>query len=64
MKEFSYALEFYNKSYFDLEDTDRFKNQVEIAEQVEKYYLRFSDNIEEIRNSILISYKFRKDLSL
>lgn len=64
MKEFSYALEFYNKSYFDLEDTDRFKKQVEIAEQVEKYYLRFSDNIEEIRNSILISYKFRKDLSL
>ncbi|MBR3116971.1 MAG: hypothetical protein IKF36_03750 [Bacilli bacterium] len=64
MKEFSYALEFYNRCYFDLDDIDTFKNEVEIAEKTEEYYLRFSDNTEEIRNSVLISYKFRRNLSL
>lgn len=64
MKKFSYGLEFYHKEIFDLDETEKFKREVEIAEKVESYYHVYSDNLEEIRKSILTSYKLRRELSL
>lgn len=64
MEKFSYGLEFYNRGWFSLDDTEEFSKAVEIADKTENYFREFTDEIETIRVNILISYKFRKDLSL
>ena len=64
MKTFSYGVEFYHKEIFDLDETEKFKREVEIAEKTEEYFMRLTNQEEVIRTNILLSYRFKKDLSL
>ena len=64
MKKFSYALEFYNNGTFSLDELKTFEKEVKIAEATEDHFRLFTNEIEAIRDNILISYKFKKELPL
>lgn len=64
MKKFSYALEFYNNGTFSLDESKTFEKEVKIAEATEDHFKLFTNEIEAIRDNILISYKFKKELPL
>ena len=64
MEKFSYALEFYHRDLFDLNNVDEFQRAVEVAEATENHFMKYTSAIETIRVNILLSYRFKRDLSL
>lgn len=62
MKKTSYYYEFYRNEIYDIEEMKKNKDIVEIASRVEEYLCSLNDNTDIIKNAIIISHKFRKDL--
>lgn len=65
MMEFSYYLEFYKRNIFNMdtdENTKLLEKNGKQAFEIEKYFCKNILNIEELRNTIIKSYVFEKDL--
>lgn len=63
MEKFSYALEFYNRSLYSLDDTNLFKRKIKEAEKIERVLFDIIPNIDLVRKYILRSYKFDKRIT-
>lgn len=59
----NYAIEFYEKKIFSLEEPKLFKEKVDEANKIEYYFSKVLPNTEYIIPYILMSYSFEKDLS-
>ena len=64
MNKFSYSLELYKRNIFSLEELDKYKESIKIANEVESYFLERNNNIDLIRNNIILSYNFIRELNL
>ena len=53
MEKFSYALEFYNRSLYSLDDTNLFKRKIKEAEKIERVLFDIIPNIDLVRKYIL-----------
>ena len=60
MERFSYALEFYNNKFYDLNNVNLFKRKVNEAERIEEFFSSIIPNIDCVRMYILRSYRFNK----
>lgn len=60
MEKFSYALEFYNNKFYDLNNVNLFKRKVNEAERIEEFFSSIIPNIDCVRMYILRSYRFNK----
>ena len=63
IEKFSYALEFYNRSLYSLDDTNLFKRKIKEAEKIERVLFDIIPNIDLVRKYILRSYKFDKRIT-
>ena len=63
MEKFSYALEFYNRSLYSLDDTNLFKRKIKEEEKIERVLFDIIPNIDLVSKYILRSYKFDKRIT-
>ena len=63
MKFFNYMHSFYHECVYSIEEMAEHLDQIQIAENVEKRLSKYNDNLDIIREMIIRSFKFRKDLS-
>ena len=63
MEKFSYSSAFYHSKIFTLKELDIFKEKVEEAYKIEKYFFYIIPNIELLRPYIVMSYRLNRDLN-
>ena len=64
MVKFDYANRFYQNNIFSLDDIETFKNKVIEAIEIEKHFFNLLPNVEFIREYIIYSYVFEKNLNI
>ena len=64
MKLFDYKTVFVNMKIYNIDDLVVDKKPIDIANIVEKRMLAQNNNVDAIRNNIVLSYTFKKDLKL
>ena len=64
MANFDYANVFYKNKIFSLSDVNLFRNKVEEAEKIDNFFLYVIPNMNHIRDYIIYSYIFEKNLAI
>ena len=62
MNKFSYSLELYKRNIFSLNELKKYNKYIESADKIEEYFYLKNNNLDIIRNNIILSYSFMPTL--